>query len=150
MFLIHVYNRSTRDYEFTIYEPDGTTEITLADTDVVRVKIGSNGETPGLDLSSIAATNAGSVVDFTAGTGDCTLRIGQDDLATLLGDLESGAFDMEVLVGDDSESAPPNATKHAESGVLFVHPSQRGQFGVEESSSSGESSQSSASSESSS
>lgn len=145
-FLIHVYSRRTRDYSFTLFEADGTTELVLAAEDSVLIKIGSNGGTPILDLSSKADTAAGSGVDFTAGSGDCTLRLAQDDI--LPASLPAGSYDVEVNVVDDSETLPADAVKHAEYGVLTVHPTQMGDLNSEQSSqgSSGSSASSSSSS----
>lgn len=141
-FNIRIYRNRTRDYTVTLYEADGTTELSLAASDVVRMKIGSDGATPLLDLDSIDATPAGSKVTFTPSTGDCTVRLAQGDV----NGLSPGAYDCEILVIDNSETAPADAAKHAEYGVLFVHPTMGGDLGEEESSSSGESEQSESSS----
>jgi hypothetical protein len=142
-FHLHAYLGRTRDFTGTLYEADGTTELALAQDDVVRIKIGTNGDTPDLDLSNINETDNGSVVSgITAGQGDYTLRLAQGDLTAIgLGD-----FDVEINVVDESETAPPNAIKHAEYGVLTVHPTMGGSVAGEESSSSQGSSASSASS----
>lgn len=145
-FQIATRQNRTRDFSVTLCESDGTTEISLAATDVVRLKVGANGSTtPAIDLSSIEASANGSTLTFTAGTGDCVIRIAQGDVATL-----SGAYDAEILVVDDSENlpGPEKAIKHAESGVLFVHPSQGGEIAEEQSSSSQSNSESSSSSDS--
>lgn len=141
-FLIHIRNRRTRQYAIDLFESDGSTAVVLAADDVVRIKIGANGETPTLDLSSITPTENHSKVTFTAGTNDVVLTLAQDDVAAL----GVGAFDVEVAVVGNSETEPPNAIKHAESGVLFVHPVPGGEVGDEESSSSVSTSDSSGSS----
>jgi hypothetical protein len=137
-FLIHAYKGRAREWDFTLYEADGTTELSLAADDVVRVKIGGNGAAPTLDLSSIDPDQ----VTFTELTGDCCLMLTESQFD----DLVAGAYDMEVLVFDESE----DKLKHAEYGVFFVHPSMLGETSGEVSSSSGGSSASSASSSSSS
>jgi len=53
-----------------------------------------------------------------------TVRLAQGDTS----DME-GAYDAEVLVVDDSETAPADAIKAAEYGVLHVYPSQSGDVG---------------------
>ena len=140
-FNIQARNKRTRDYTVTLYEADGSTELTLASDDVVRFKIGSDGATPVLDLSSIEPSGNDSSITFTAGTGDCVIRLAQGDLAPL-----KGAYDCEILVVDNSETAPANAVKHAEYGVLFVHPTMQGDLTEDESSSSQSNSESSESS----
>ena len=122
MFLINAWKNRTADYSIQLFEADGTTELVLAAADSVRIKIGRTGATPNLDLKSGAATSNGSVPSFTVGTNDVTLRIGQADLSSIV----PGAYDMEVLVVDDSETAPDNAIKHVQFGVLMVHDSQTG------------------------
>jgi hypothetical protein len=72
-FLIHVYNRRTRQFVIDLFEADGSTPVLIAVDDVVRIKIGANGETPSLDLSSIAPTENYSKVAFTPGTNDVVL-----------------------------------------------------------------------------
>lgn len=142
-FNIRIYHNRTRDYTVTLYEADGTTELSLAVNDVVRFKIGGDGATPKLDLGSDGPTPAGSKITFTPSTGDCTVRLAQGDVNTLT---PGSAYDCEILVIDNSETAPADAAKHAEYGVLFVHPTMGGDLGEEESSSSGESEQSESSS----
>jgi hypothetical protein len=137
-FLITAKDSRAREWDFTIYEDDGTTEVVLQADDVVRVKIGTNGEAPTLDLSSIDPDE----ITFTAGTGDCVLYLTESQVSQL----GPGAWDCEVNVYDESE----NKLKHAETGVFFVHRSQLGAVGGEESSNSAESSSSSQSDSSSS
>jgi hypothetical protein len=136
-FLIRGYNGRAREWSFTLFEDDDTTELSLAEDDVVRVKIGTNGQAPSIEASSIDPDQ----VTFTPDSGDCSLALTAAQV-TLLG---VGAHDMEVDVFDESE----DKLKHASYGVLFVHPSQLGETGGEDSSSSGGSSVSAESSESS-
>lgn len=131
-FLITARNRRDPIWDFTVFESNGTTEVSLATDDVVRVKIGTLGETPLLDLSSI-----GDEVTFTAATGDCVLELSRSQVASL----GAGAWDVEVCVFDESE----DKLRHAESGVLFVFESMLGEVGGEDSSSSQGSSESSSS-----
>ena len=142
-FLISTHQNRTRSYTVTLYQPDGTTEIALAALDVVRFKVGANGTTPLIDLSSIEASGNGSTLTFTVGSGACIVKLAQGDVADL-----AGAYDAEILVVDDSENLPDDEKeiKHAEAGVLFVHPSQGGEIAEEQSSSSQSNSESSASS----
>lgn len=130
-FLITAKNHRAREWDFTINEDGGSPEIVLQPDDVVYVKIGTNGETPTVDASSIDPDQ----ITFTAGTGDCVLMLTAAQAVTL----GAGAHDVEVCVYDESE----NKLKHAEYGVLFIHPNMLGETGGEESSSSGGSSESS-------
>lgn len=118
----------TRDFTLTLYEADGTTGVALAAEDVVRVKIGLRGATPLLDLDSVAATSNGSLVTITSivAPAVCTLRLAQGDLSSLF----PGAYDLEVSVVDDSETAPADAIKSATQGVLHVLPSMGGDVGT--------------------
>lgn len=142
-FLISTHQNRTRTWSGVLYESNGTTAVVLSAQDVVRFKVGGNGSTPLIDLSSIEASENGSTLTFTAGTGSYVLKIAQGDVAAL-----SGAYDAEILVVDDSENLPGDEKeiKHAESGVLFVHPTQGGEIAEEQSSSSASESESSSSS----
>ncbi len=132
MFLINTHQNRTRSWTLTIYESDQATEVVLQADDVVRFKVGSNGETPLIDLSSIEASANGSTLTFTVGTGQCTVKLAQGDVAAL-----AGSYDCEIGAVDDSENLPgeEKAFKHASSGVLFVHPTQGGEIAEEQSSS---------------
>lgn len=136
-FLITARNRRAREWDIVLYESNGTTELVLAADDVVRIKIGVPGESPVLDLSSIDDAE----ITFTAGTGDCVLKL----TAAQAAELGVGAHEVEVLVFDESEDKP----KHAESGVMYVFETMLGEVGGEDSSSSQGSSESSSSGESS-
>jgi len=100
--------------------------VTTVSSDVIRVKIGQIGATPSLDLSSIAATANGSVVTFTAGASTALVRIAQADTASLT----PACYDMEVMVVDDSETAPANAVKHSINYVLVVLGSHSGSVAI--------------------
>jgi len=139
-FAIHVWNNRTRAFSTTLYESDGTTELALSAQDVVRFKIGSNGEAPLLDLCSSSAGPGGSAITFTAGQGDCVVALREEDLQAAA--IPPGAYDAEVSVYDDSE----DAIKSAECGVVHVHPSMLGDVGEDEESSGSSSSSSSSSS----
>lgn len=128
MFQIHVYKNRTVDFTVNLFENDGTTEVLLASDDVVRVKIGRGTGAPSLDLDSTGAESGGSVVSFTAGTNDVTVRFGTDTSA-----MDVGAYDVEVAVVDNSETAPVDAIKHAEYGVLNLHPTMGGDVSEESS-----------------
>ena len=122
---VAVRNR-TFDYAGTLYESDGTTEISLAATDVIRVKVWRrNASTPDIEIDD-SATGNGSVTTFTAGTGDYTLRIAQGDTSGLL----PGVYGIEIAVVDDSETAPANAIKHVEQGLLHITEAPAGDVGL--------------------
>lgn len=125
-FLITAHRNRTRDYTIDLFEPDRTTPVLLAATDVVRVKIGRGTSIPSLDLDSVAATANGSVVAFTTGTNDVTLRLAQADLLAMT----AGVYDVEVAVVDDSETAPANAVKHVEWGCLSLQDTMAGDIGL--------------------
>lgn len=102
----------------------------LGATDVVRVKVSRSGTTI-LDLDSEAASaNDSSVTVDQLGDGSethasVTVRFAQADLASL-----QGAYSCEVAIVDDSETAPADAFKTAERGILHVRaPSPDGDIG---------------------
>jgi len=104
----------TRRYSFSLFESDGSTDVNIAATDNVRVKIyRGSGVTPALDIESANDTANGSGITFTAGTNDFLLTIQQDDSDAL----NLGVYEMEVNLVDDSDS---DWIKHAETGVLHV------------------------------
>lgn len=127
----YVRKGRTADFTVNLYEDDGSTSISLAADDHVRVKIfRRDGATPDLDLDSVAATANGSSVTIDARGTDpvasVTVRLAQDDTSGL----NLGPYSYEVSVVDNSESSPADAIKHAETGVLNVLPAGGGDVGV--------------------
>lgn len=113
------YKTRTQDFSISLYEADGTTGVGLESGDRVRVKIGrGDAATPTLDLVSGTATANGSkvTVNSLVSPAAITLRLAQGDLALM----RLGPYDVNVLVVDDSETAPADAIKHAQYGVLHV------------------------------
>ena len=107
IFISH-YRRRTAAYEITITDADGVA-VTFAAGDKVRVKIGRNGETPLLDLSSAAASANGSTLTAANPT---QLYLAQGDAAAT-----AGVYDIEASIVDSSDSK----IKHAETGVFVLH-----------------------------
>ena len=128
-FLAKAYAGRTLDLTVTI-KTDSGGYLQLAADDVVRVKVGRAGAAA-IDLDSVAATANGSVVtvdevgDGSATHASVTVRLAQGDLSGM-----QGAYSMEVLVVDNSETAPADAIKAAEIGVLNVLPTQDGDVGL--------------------
>lgn len=118
---ITLYQGRTTDYQFTIYEDDGSTEVALAATDVVRFKLWSREDaaSPNLDLDSVSATSSGSVVtvDQTTAPAKATVRVAQGDASDLIPGL---VYAGELSVVDDSETSPTDAIKHVQSCVVHV------------------------------
>jgi len=114
-FLILQNKNRTKDHQVTITDANAAAIVLQAD-DAVRFKIGRGTGTPSFDLDSKNATANGSTITFTAGKNVATVRIAQDDLT----DLEPGAYDCEVAVVDNSETAPANAIKTADAQGTFV------------------------------
>lgn len=130
-FLVRFNKNRTSDDVVSLFETDGTTSITLAATDVVRFKIYRRDQaTPLLDLDSkdASANNSSVTVDETGPTPTAavTLRIAQADALLL----DPGVYRGEVSVVDDSETAPVNAVKHVEDGVVFVSGTGGGDIGL--------------------
>lgn len=96
------------DHTITMGASDGT-DVSVATNDNVRLKIGRAGATPVLDLSSAAATSAGSVLTAANPTN---LKLVAADLS-----FKAGLYDLEVSVVDKSDS---NRIKHAEKGVFHL------------------------------
>lgn len=128
MFTIHARVGRTSDYNGALYESDGTTGVALAAGDVLRLKIGRGSSDPLLEVTSIAATPNGSVVTITdtSAPAEYTIRLAQDDTA----DLPPGTYDCELVLVDDSETAPADAAKFVEYGVLNVLPSLGGSVAI--------------------
>ena len=112
-----VYAR-TNDFQFTLRD-DNNEGVAIEAGDVVRFKLGrGDNSVPDLDLRSGGATANGSTitVDQTTAPAKATVRIAQDDVA----DLVPGTYRGELLLVDDSETAPVDAIKHAALGVVYV------------------------------
>lgn len=128
-FSAKAYANRTVDFTAQI-KTDSGGYLQLAADDVVRVKVGRVGAVI-LDLDSVAATANGSVVtvdeigDGSATHASCTVRLAQGDL-----DGMQGAYSIEVLVVDNSETAPADAVKAAEIGCLTVLATQNGDVGI--------------------
>jgi hypothetical protein len=122
-------NRTT-DYKFFLYKSDKKAAA-LAATDAARFKLSKapDSETPTLDLISGAATANGSTVTINAlGTEDTTpaevtVRFAQGDTKGLA---RREDYHGELIVIDDSETAPPDAAKRAGYGPVTVKPAAGG------------------------
>ena len=116
-----IYQNRTADLTFTLYQEDGTTGVAIAATDVVRFKLArGDGATPIIDADSVAASANGSVVTLATLTAPAVVdvRLAQEDLEAA--DLMPGAYRAEVVLVDDSETAPADAAKHVQSGIIHV------------------------------
>jgi len=120
MRIVHQIGR-TCDRAFTITDAAGD-NVVIASGDVVRIKIGRNGETPIIDLDSNSPTVNGS--SCTA-ANPSTVRLHQDDLNRT--DFKPGIYTIEVLVIDDSDS---DIAKHAGNHVLVLEDTQQGSVAV--------------------
>lgn len=107
-----IERKRTGDYQFSLYQSDGTTAGQLSAGDVVRFKLyDTNTLALLLDLDSVAATSNGSVVTID-GLGDATtpatatVRFAQDDMT-----MPTGIYEGELGYVDDSETAPVDAFK---------------------------------------
>ena len=119
--------RRTVDYQFAIYESDGATGIALTTGDVVRCKVYARDGSVALDLDSAAnsSNESGITIDNTTAPARATVRFAQDDVA----DLAMGHYYGELLVVDDSETAPADAIKRAGHGKFVVYGSASGDVG---------------------
>ncbi len=116
-----VEKRRTLDIKHLLFEDDESTSITLAETDVVRFKMGRrDGVKPDLDLVSGVATANGSTITIEqrgpSPGAEVTVRFAQADTSGLV----AGPYDAEIMVVDDSEIAPADAVKSAEFGTVHL------------------------------
>ena len=127
-FVVTFHKGRTSDHTVTLFETNGTTALAIAVTDVVRFKMyRRDGDTPDLDIDSVAATANGSVVTVdTTNPASVTLRIAQGDTSGLV----PGAYRAEILVIDDSETDPADAVKMAEMGIANVLSTGGGDVGL--------------------
>ncbi len=128
-FELHQPRGRTRDHQIVLYETDGSTGIVLAATDVLRVKIfRGNNQTPDLELFDVSDTANSSGITITQRTAPATatLRIAQGDTANL----PLGVYGVDIIVVDDSETAPANAAKQAMGGLLYLTSSGGGDLGL--------------------
>lgn len=140
--LMRARKNRTADYTLTLLNTAGTA-LNLAADDNCRVKIGRGDGTPDIEADKDGVkydggARTGSLTSWTAGANVVTLHLEREDTSSL----ESGSYDMEVIVVDAVGSV-----KHAQYGVFSLAPSLGGEIDIEESS--GGSSGSSASSSSS-
>jgi len=130
-YVLNVYRGRTNVFTGSLYKTDGLSPAPLADGDKLRFKAGlSDAGAPALDLVSGGATAAGSTVTITdrgspAAPAQYTIEIAEADAALLA----AGVYDAELLVVDSTISAPTNATKQVEVGVLCVLDQQAGNVG---------------------
>lgn len=130
-FAFTLHKGRTSDHTILLYESDGSTSITLAADDEVRVKVWRRDQaTPDLDIDSAANSSNGSGITIdelgTSPTAQVTLRISEGDTSSL----SPGVYDAEVSVADASESNPANALKHVEMGVVYLLATGGGDSGV--------------------
>lgn len=111
---ITAYRNRTSIRTITITDADGD-NVVIAETDVVRVKIGRGGEVPLLDLDGVETTSNGSGC---TNANPTTLTLDNDDMTMV-----AGIYDIEVMVVDDSDRDSP---KQAENGVFTVLETQLG------------------------
>ena len=127
-FLMVAYRNRTRDFTVYVKSPSGGYVI-LANDDIVRVKIHRN-NTVILDLDNNATSNGSYSQISNQGNGSTVhaqaiLRLAQSDLSSL-----KGTYDVEISVVDNSETAPANAIKSVETGVLEIIETPGGDIGV--------------------
>lgn len=130
-FFVRFNKNRTSDDTVNLLEADGTTSVTLAATDVVRFKVYRRDQaTPVLDLDSAAASSNGSSITVEelgpSAPASATVRVAQADLLTL----DPGVYRGEISIVDDSETAPADAIKHAEDGVVFISGTGGGDIGL--------------------
>lgn len=131
-FLIHAYRNRTTKYSDALYEADESTGVPLADTDVLRFKLGRGGRVL-LDLDQ-DATSAGSVVTIDDRGDEQSASTNNDPanytITLAAGDmkhLEPGAYSAELLVVDDDQDDAPLPV---EEGTVIVHETMGGDVGL--------------------
>jgi hypothetical protein len=123
-FEINVYQNRTIDFSASLYEADGVTGVVLEDADVVRFKLSWGTGAPLLDLSTDGPNANDSVVTVNDLGGSpegapakVTIRMAQADLQSVVW---PGAFDAEISVVDATETAPFDAIKSVQLGIVHV------------------------------
>jgi hypothetical protein len=126
MFELTILQTRTEDFSGTLLDSQGE-GVAIGETDALRFKLGRAGATPVLDLNG-TATAAGSVVTVTqrSAPASYSLRFAQGDTAGI----DPGAYDAELLLVVDTETAPDNAAKLVECGIVHVLPSLGGSVGL--------------------
>lgn len=130
---IHAVAGRTEDFNWSIYESNGTTAVAITGSDKVRFKLARKaGDTPLLDLVSGTVTANGSTVNITdlgdAGADEPAsgnVRLGQEDTEDF-----SGKYRFELNLVDDSETAPADAIKPICRGTIEFLPAQTGDIGL--------------------
>lgn len=127
-FEISVPRNRTADKIVRIFEPDGVTPVVLVPADGVRFKMyRRDGAQPLIEVVSGLPTENGSrIIVDSLDPATVTLRIAQGD-TTLL---DPGVYDAEICVVDDSETAPADAIKQAEHGVVHLLGTAGGDVGL--------------------
>jgi hypothetical protein len=127
------YAGRTEDFAWSLYDRDGE-PLAIAVDDHVRFKLAATpGATPALDIDSVGATSAGSVVTIevrgTAGVTPAsgTVRLAQDDTSGLTARKYTGC---ELALVDNSETAPADAIKVCGRGTIDLKASPGGDVGL--------------------
>lgn len=117
-FLARIHRQRSREFSVSIFDVDDNDE-NLSAGDIVVLRVGSVGNQQSeLEIRSGETTDGDSTITYTAGTNDCTIRIGMVDAL----ELTRPIYDCELFVIDasDVDSASSPRYKHCEMGVLHV------------------------------
>lgn len=105
-----------RDAQYAIELQDANGEDIVVDSsNVVVLKIGKDGATPHLDITSVAATANGSTV---SNTNPVIARLDKDDLK-----FAPGLYDVEIVVLDNRSG---RVITTVEKGVFILNETMRG------------------------
>jgi len=108
----------TTKYEITILDGKGNV-INLDSQNVIRIKIGTDNQTPELDVNSYIDTPNGSSLTTENPT---TLILDQDDLT-----FPPAVYDMEIIVLDDIDGDPATPIAH---GIFVMQDTQLGEMAI--------------------
>jgi len=122
-FFLRLNKNRTSDDTVSLFEVDGTTSVTLAASDVVRLKVYRRDQaTPVLDLDSVGSEITVDELGPSP-TASVTVRVTQTDTENL----DPGIYQGEISIVDDSDS---DFIKHAESGIVFISGTGGGDVGL--------------------
>ena len=118
---ITAYKNRSLEFLLTVTDVNGDAAPFELDNDVTRLKIGSAGGVPLLDLTNLSP---GQLTSFMSPRDNpCTLTLDQADLNAIT----PGIYDLEVAIVDDSDL---DKIKHADKGVFVLIDTQLGDVGL--------------------
>jgi hypothetical protein len=111
---MNAYRLHTSQYRLTVNDIDGNL-IPIDTTNITKLKVGRDNNTPILELASNASTPNGSSI---TNINPLTVVLDQDDLT-----FQAGIYDVELIVLDD---ATGKIATHIDHGIFVLGKTQLG------------------------